>query len=132
MTRVSIEIPAGQPRPDPDAIIAELIRIARMPPTPVPTKELDLLYQAARGDTGGSQAARYFLFWLAGRPDPTGFVGDRGLELRRLDRCLKNAALEVLAWWAGPTRSDRPLYDLLAKLQTRFDPRSSSRADDRA
>ncbi len=126
MTRISLDIPAGQPKPERDAVLAELKRLLRMPPAPVPEKELDLLYRAAREDTGGSQAARNFLFWLAGQPDPTGFIGDGGLELRRLDHCLKNAALEVLAWWAGPTKSDRPLYDILAKLQTRFAPRSSS------
>ena len=42
---------------------------------PVPTASLRLLYDAACMDTGGSQAARCFLFWLAGQPDPTGFVG---------------------------------------------------------
>jgi len=120
MTKVSVDFPSGQAKPTTDAILAELNRTVRMPPTPVPERELALLYQAACGDTGGSQAARDFLFWLAGQPDPTGFVGDGGLELRRMDHRLKNAALEVVAWWAGPTKSDTPLYDLLASLRTRF------------
>ena len=130
MAKVSVEIPSGQPKPATDAILAELKRMVRMPPTAVPEKELDLLYQAACGDTGGSQASRTFLFWLAGQPDPTGFVGDGGLELRRMDHRLKNAALEVLAWWAGPTKSDDPLYEFLANLRVRFSPRSSSQTDD--
>jgi hypothetical protein len=132
MTKVSVDIPSGQARPTTDAILAELKRMVRMPPTPVPEKELDLLYQAACGDTGGSQASRSFLFWLAGQPAPTGFVGDGGLELRRMDRRLKNAALEVLPWWAGPTKSDNPLYELLAKLRTRFCPPAPVGADDRS
>jgi len=132
MTKVTVDIPSGQAKPSTDAILAELKRVVRMPPTPVPEKELDLLYQAACGDTGGSQAARHFLFWLAGQRDPTGFVGDGGLELRRMDHRLKNAALEVLAWWAGPTKSDNPLYELLAKLRERFLPRLQVEgADDR-
>jgi hypothetical protein len=132
MTKLSIDIPSGQAKPATDAILAELKRIVRMPPAPVPEKDLDLLYQAACGDTGGSQAARGFLFWLAGQPDPTGFIGDGGLELRRMDHRLKNAALEVLAWWAGPTKSDNPLYDLLAKLRSRFRPPASGRAGGRS
>ena len=103
-----------------DAALAELKRLLRMPPVPVPEESLHLLYEAACCDTGGSQAARNFLFWLAGMPDPTGFVGDGGLEFRRLDRQLKSAALEVLGWWAGPTRSDAPLYEILEKLRLRF------------
>ena len=130
MTKIPVDIPSGQPKPTTDAILAELKRMVRMPPAPVPEKELDLLYQAACGDTGGSQAARGFLFWLAGQPDPTGFIGNGGLELRRLDHRLKNAALEVLAWWAGPTKSDAPLYDLLTKLRARFALRDSGRSVD--
>jgi hypothetical protein len=132
MTKLIVDIPSGQAKPTTDAILAELKRMVRMPPTPVPEKELDLLFQAACADTGGSQAARHFLFWLAGQRDPTGFVGDGGLELRRMDHRLKNAALEVLAWWSGPTKSDEPLYGLLAKLRARFRPRSSRRTDDRS
>lgn len=104
-----------------DAALAELERAMRMPPPPVPEKSLQLLYETACRDTGGSQAARNFLFWLAGRADPTGFVGNGGLELRRLDRQHKEAAFEVLTWWAGPTRSDTPLYEILGKLLSRFE-----------
>jgi hypothetical protein len=107
---------------DADAALGELKRVLRMPLPPVPEESLRLLYEAACMDTGGSQAARNFLFWLAGQPDPTGFVGYGGLELRRLDRPLKSAALEVLAWWTGPTKSDQPLYELLRKLRARFEP----------
>jgi hypothetical protein len=102
------------------AAIAELKRMLRMPVPPVPEESLRVLYEAACQDTGGSQAARSFLFWLTGQTDPTGYVGDGGLELRRFDHQLKTAALQVLEWWAGPTKSDEPLYDLLHKLQSRF------------
>ena len=105
-----------------DAAQAELRQCLRMPPVPVPEESLRTLYEAACHDIGVSQAARNFLFWLAGRPDPTGFVGYGGLELRRLDRQLKSAALEVLVWWAGPTKSDTPLYEILGKLRSRFAP----------
>ena len=107
-----------------DAAMAELKQCLRMPQVPVPDESLRTLYEAACHDTGGSQAARNFLFWLAGRPDPTGFEGYGGLELRRLDRQLKSAALEVLSWWAGPTKSDAPLYEILGKLRSRFAPES--------
>ncbi len=102
-----------------DEIIADLKR-ALLPPSPVPDHSLQVLYEAACHDSGGSQAARNFLFWLAGKPDPTGFEGSGGLELRRLDRKLKSAALEVLTWWAGPTKSDEPFYAVLRKLRDRF------------
>src|SRR5437773_3460633 len=95
-----------------DAAFAELKRALRMPPPPVPEASLQLLYEASCHDTGGSQAARNFLFWLAGRPDPTGYSGYGGLELRRLDHQLKDASFEVLKWWAGPTKSDAPLYEI--------------------
>ena len=104
------------------AVLAELKRALKLTPIHVPEKSLQLLYEAARQDTGGSQAARSFLFWLAGQPDPTGFVGDGGLELRRLDRSLKTSAFEVIAWWAGPTKNGQPLYELLGRLRARFSP----------
>lgn len=100
--------------------LAELRRALTMPPAPVPEESLQILYAAACQDTGGSQACRCFLFWLAGQSDPTGFRGSGGLELRRLDGQLKRAALEVLTWWTGPTKSDQPLYDALIKLRERF------------
>ncbi len=107
-----------------DSALAEVMRTLRAPLPPAPEQSLKALHEAACGDTGGSQAARNFLFWLAGRPDPTGFVGDGGLELRRLDRQLKDAALDVLRWWSGPTKSDQPLYDVLARLRARFGPKA--------
>jgi hypothetical protein len=101
------------------AVLAQLRKAIR-PPSPPPTEALNLLFEAARHDTDGSQAARNFLFWLAGLPDPTGFDGEGGLELRRLDGEHKAAALEVLGWWAGPTQSDQPLHEILRKLTGRF------------
>lgn len=109
------EIPIAFPESD-EAWALEQLRASVRPPLPVPQASLDLLVAAAQGDTGGSQAARNFLFWLAARPDPTGYQGSGGLELRRMDRYHKGAALEVLTWWAGPTQSDQPLYDSLSKL----------------
>jgi hypothetical protein len=111
--------PLQEPQADgQDALAA--FHFAFQKPIPVPQQSLRLLSDAALGDTGGSQAARNFLFWLAGKPDPTGFEGDGGMELRRLDAQLKSAALDVIAWWAGPTDNDQPLYDVLAKLRGRF------------
>ena len=104
--------------PDSDEAWAlEQLRASIRPPMPVPRAALDMLTAAAQGDSGGSQAARNFLFWLAGRPDPTGYVGNGGLELRRMDREHKAAAMEVLSWWAGPTQSDQALFDILATLR---------------
>jgi hypothetical protein len=87
---------------------------------PAPSDALKLLAEAASGNTGGSQAARSFLFWLAGARDPTGYEGLGGVELRRLDARHKAAALEVIRWWAGPTQSDDPLYRALRELSDRF------------
>ena len=86
----------------------------------VPTESLELLHKTACGDTGGSQAARSFLFGLTGVADPTGFRGEGALELRRLDAPHKKAALEVLTWWTGSTETDQPLYDILDSLIERF------------
>ncbi len=109
------------PTPDQKRELLAMFKTAlTLPNLPVPEPSLRLLFEAAAGDTGGGQAARYFLFWLAGRPDPTGFVGDGGLELRRFDGQLKAAAIEVLQWWAGPVRTDQPLYDLLHALENKF------------
>ena len=118
-------LPCSEPtQSQTDAALAELKRALRMPPPPVPEESLLLLYEAACRDTGGSQAARNFLFWLAGRPDPTGYVGYGGIEMRRLDRQLKDACFQVLNWWAGPTRSDTPLCEILGKLRARFAPQT--------
>ena len=87
---------------------------------PVPTESLELLSKTARGDTGGSQAARCFLFGLVGQDDPTGYRGQGALELRRFDTPHLNAALGVLSWWTGGTESDQPLYDILDSLLERF------------
>src|ERR1022692_3620454 len=81
-----------------EVAVEELKRVFRMPQPPVPEESLGLLYEAACRDTGGSQAARSFLFWLAGQPDPTGYVGDGGIELRRFDYELKKAAIQVMEW----------------------------------
>jgi hypothetical protein len=101
------------------ATLAQL-RKAMRPPGLAPATALNLLFESANRDTGGSQVVRSFLFWLAGLPDPTGFQGSGGLELRRLDLAHKEAALEILAWWAGPTESDEVLYQLLKALTDRF------------
>jgi hypothetical protein len=118
------QFPHEASRTEKDAALVELKRALRMPRPPVPDESLRLLHDAACMDTGGSQAARNFLFWLAGQPDPTGFKGCGGIELRRLDHQLKAAAFEVLQWWAGPTKSDEPLYLVLRSLHDRFEPGS--------
>lgn len=103
----------------------ELRRLVSVP-APVPTEALRLLHETAQHDTGGSQAARYFLFWLAGEPEPTGFHGGGGLELRRLDKERRAAALQILTWWGGPTRSDEPLYLVLRALQSQWGAKPTS------
>ncbi len=120
MSNNSILFRDGQTPAETEAALAELTRALRMPPPLAPEESLHLLYEAACQDSGGSQAARNFLFWLAGQPDPTGFVGDGGIELRRLDHQLKQAAFQIIEWWAGPTQNDKPLYDVLGKLRRRF------------
>ena len=105
------------------ASLAELRRLVSLPLPPVPEESLRALHDAACSDTGGSQAARSFLFWLAGQADPTGYRGSGGLELRRLDHTLRMAALDVFNWWTGPTKSDQPLYQILHDLEHRFDSR---------
>ena len=102
------------------AAINDLRRHLRMPMTPVPDAALKTLHDAACQDTGGSQACRSFLFWLVGQNDPTGYQGAGGFELRRMDGQLKSAAIEVLRWWSGPTKSDEPLYETLASIRTQF------------
>ena len=98
----------------------ELRAALMVKPLPVPEAALDCLVEAALGDTGQSQVCRWFLFWIAGLDDPTGFKGEGALELRRLDSGLKEKALEILAWWTGPTQSDTPLYSRLERLEQRF------------
>jgi hypothetical protein len=110
----------AEPTPEQKAEVLAQLRKALQPPPPVPRESLKILFEAAWGDTGGSQAARYFLFWLAGWEDPTCFKGYGGLELRRLDGRHRAAALDVLAWWAGPTKSDQPLYEILNSLNQKF------------
>jgi hypothetical protein len=100
--------------------LAELSGLLAAKPRPVPSEALALLHGTAAGDTGGSVAARTFLFWLVGRSDPAGLGTDGALELRRLDARHREAALAVLTWWTGPTRSDQPVYDILEDLDRRF------------
>lgn len=99
--------------------LAELSGLLAGKPRPVPSEALALLHETATGDTGGSVAARTFLFWLVGRSDPAGQGTDGALELRRLDTRHREAALVVLTWWTGPTRSDQPVYDILEDLARR-------------
>jgi hypothetical protein len=100
--------------------LAELSGLLAAKPRPIPSEALALLHGTAAGDTGGSVAARTFLFWLVGRDDPAGLGTDGALELRRLDARHREAALAVLTWWTGPTRSDQPVYDILEDLARRF------------
>ena len=87
----------------------------------VPAQSLELLRKTAFGDTGGSQAARSFLFGLlVGQDDPTGYRGDGALELRRFDDRHRQAALDVLDWWTAGTETDQPLYDVLDALIEKF------------
>lgn len=103
--------------------VAALVRAEiRLPQTPVPQAELDLLEDVALGNTGQSRSVRYLLFLLPGAADPTGFKGEGLLEMRPLDRRLAEAFLKVLDWWRGPTKSDQPLYDVLRKLEMQFAP----------
>ena len=87
---------------------------------PVPEQSLALLRTAAFGDTGGSVAARSFLFYLVGKSDPSGHENDGALELRRLDPRHHQAALEVFTWWTSGTQDDQPVYDILDELSARF------------
>lgn len=120
------ELPISPERRNRQEAVAELRRYLKIPAIPVPHEALSKLQEAAQQDTGGSQVCRHFLFWLAGQPDPTGYVGDGGLELRRLDGALRSAAIEVLTWWASPTQSDQPLRDILEKLRNQFSDRATS------
>lgn len=94
-------------------------------PRPLPAAALARLYQEARGRSGGSQAARSLLFWLGGEKDPTGYTGNGGLELRRLDAKNRQAALDVINWWALPEDSDR-LFDVLESLAKELAPPGTS------
>ena len=100
--------------------VAELSAALRRPSTPVPQVELDLLCEVALGDTGQSRTCRYLFSLLVGADDPTGFKGEGLLEMRTLDRNFADAFLKILDWWRGPTKSDKPLYDILRKLERRF------------
>jgi hypothetical protein len=108
----------------------ELVELVSSQPRPVPSEALALLQETAAGDTGGSVAARTFLFWLVGRPDPTRLGTDGALELRRLDALHREAALAMLTWWTDPTRTDQPVYDILEDLSRRF-PAPQAAQDDR-
>jgi hypothetical protein len=114
-------VPLESVAPEMDAAqLAELSGLLAAKPRPLPSEALALLHGTAAGDTGGSVAARTFLFWLVGRDDPAGLGTDGALELRRLDARHREAALAVLTWWTGPTRSDQPVYDILEDLARRF------------
>lgn len=108
--------PSFSPVPDPEEI--------SLPPLPVPVAALASLHELAKGRSGGSQAARYFLFWLVGDQEPSGHVGDGALELRRLDAPHRKAAVEVLAWWAEGLNV-KPLEDVLDDLHFRFSPQET-------
>ena len=129
MTKNSLEVTPLPIAATKSAALEELRRCLKMPVAPVPSEALRMLHEAASEDTGGSQACRYFLFWLAGQQEPTGHQGSGGFELRRLDGQLRQAAIDVLTWWSGPTQRDQPLYDILSNLRIRFsNPDSESMA----
>ena len=86
----------------------------------VPWEALRLLTESARNRTGGSQAARSFLFWLAGRPDPSGYESAGGLELRRLDPDHQSAALEIMRWWIAGKDSSEVLHEALDVIAREF------------
>lgn len=90
-------------------------------PLAPPVDALNLLFATACRHSGASQAARYFFFWLEGFQDPTGYVGDGGIELRRLDTKHKKAVLEILTWWTGPIDSEDPLHHVVARLLKHLD-----------
>lgn len=90
--------------------------------TEVPTDALDRLKRAAYGDTGGSQAARYFLFWCVGQDDPTGYKGQGALELGRLDHALTKDAVVVLQWLTRNPYSYEPIHSVLDDLRASFRP----------
>lgn len=99
------------------ALIAHLTAALGKPAPPLPQCELDLLAEAAFGNTRQSRICQFLLFTLAGEEDPSGFEGQGFLELRAMDRSLSDAFLTVLHWWRGPTQSDQPLYDVLQRLR---------------
>ena len=43
--------------------------------------------------------------------------------MRTLDRKLADAFLKVLDWWHGPTKTDKPLYDILRQIEAAFAPK---------
>lgn len=98
------------------------------PPRPAPHAALALLHEAAIEQSGGSQAVRSLLFWMAGEPDPTGYAASGGLELRRLDAKRRQAALDVLNWWAFPEDST-PLFEAVEDLRRRIAARGESIAN---
>lgn len=84
-------------------------------PRPVPEAALKKLAELAQGRSGGAQAAKSILFWLGGRADQAGASGNGGLDLQRLDPGARQAALDVINWWAFPEDSDR-LFAVLDAL----------------
>lgn len=90
-------------------------------PRPVPQEALERLHHVAQGISGGGQAARAILFWLGGENEPTGAGGNGGLDLQRLDAQTRQAAVDVINWWALPEHSE-PLFAVLEALRKRFTP----------
>lgn len=114
--------PGPAPLQDPSeqqrrALIAHLTAILGAPAPPLPQRELDILAEAALGNTRQSRICQFLIFSLVGEKDPSGFEGHGFLELRALDRSLSDAFLTVLHWWRGPTQNDQPLYDVLQRLR---------------
>lgn len=88
-------------------------------PRPVPQEALERLHLVAQGVSGGGQAARAILFWLGGENEPTGYSSNGGLDLQRLDARTRQAAVDVINWWALPEHSE-PLYEVLEDLRNHF------------
>jgi len=73
-----------------------------------PIEALARISHLARGDTGGSDAARRVLRWLV--------LDDGGYQLRRLDGVNRAAMMDIIEWWAGPLWSEQPLHDVIKDL----------------
>jgi len=75
---------------------------------PAPVEAIARISRLARGDTGGSDAARKLLRWLV--------LDDGGYQLRRLDATNQAAMMAIIEWWAGPLWSEQPLHDVIKDL----------------
>jgi hypothetical protein len=87
---------------------------------PAPSEALTLLYEAAcREGDDGSKQARFILFFLAGKGDPTRVPG-QALEMKRANKEIRQALIEVLQWWTGSPKSEEPFKEVMRKLHAKF------------